>query len=82
MGKEWERKCEEDCARGPRGASIIWGLIVIFIGLWILFELGLKNIQGMPAWVTDFQFWWIFVLIGIAVIILGINTLIKRGQGR
>lgn len=81
--KEWEKKCEEDCSRGPTGASIIWALIIIFVGLWVLFELGLKNIQGVPDWLASFTFWWIFpVIIGIAVIILGISMLVRRGQRR
>ena len=42
--KEWENRCEEDCAGGKHGRPpIFWGIIVILFGLWILFEFVLKN---------------------------------------
>ena len=47
--KECENQCEEECHGGPRGGSIIWGVIIILIGLFVLVELGLKNIEGMPS---------------------------------
>ena len=79
FGKEAEDKCERECAGGPRRASVIWGLIVILIGLWIVFELGLKRISGLPTWLTDFQFWWIFpLLIGLVIIVVGIGMIAKR----
>jgi uncharacterized membrane protein YvbJ len=39
--KEWEDRCEEDCAGGKRGGPpVFWGIIVILVGLWILFVVG------------------------------------------
>lgn len=80
-GKEWEKRCEEDCARGPRGASVFWGVIITLIGLWILFEFGIKNISGLPQWVYHFEFWWVFALIiGLAVIIVGLRIIFKKAR--
>ncbi len=79
--KEWENKCEEDCSGKGRRSSIIWAIIIILIGLWIIFELGIKNISGLPDWLSGIQFWWIFpVIIGIVIIAVGLGMLLKRGQ--
>ena len=82
--KEWDKLCEEECAGGKHGAPIFWGIIVILIGLWIIFEFVLKNIpqQDLPTWllwIHDFEFFWIFaLLIAIAIIITGIRIITKR----
>lgn len=77
--KECERDCEDECHAGPRRGSIIWGVIIALIGLFIVIELGLKNVEGMPPWITDFQFWWVIpVLIGIAIIVAGIRMMLKK----
>ncbi len=77
--KECERDCEDECHAGPRGGSIIWGVIIALIGLFVIIEFGLKNVEGMPDWIVDFQFWWVIpVLIGIAIIIAGIRMMSKK----
>ena len=80
--KEWENRCEEECAGGKRGTPWFWGIIVILIGLWIIFEFVLKNIEGLPeslAWIKDFEFWWVFaLLIGAAIIISGIRIITRK----
>ncbi|MCJ2562517.1 MAG: zinc-ribbon domain-containing protein [Candidatus Thermoplasmatota archaeon] len=78
--KECERDCEDECHGGPpRGGSIIWGVIIALIGLFIVIELGLKNVEGMPDWIANFQLWWIIpVLIGIAIIVAGIRMMVKK----
>ena len=87
-GKEKEYKkgdpCEEECVVGKRSpfASIFWGAIVILIGIWILFEVVLKNTNiysQLPEWIQNFQFWWLIgLVIAIAVILTGIKILIKK----
>ena len=58
---------------------IIWGVIIALIGLYVVIEFGLKNVQGMPDWITNFQFWWIIpVIIGIAIIIAGIKMMSRK----
>ena len=80
---EWDKRCEEDCAGGHKGWSIFWGLVVILIGLWIIFEIVLKNLAediDSLAWVNtiSFPFWWIiFAIIGILIIITGIRIITK-----
>lgn len=72
--KEWE-----ECFGGPHYAPYIWGLILILIGIWILFEFVLSEIPGMPEWVYEFEIGWLFALIiGTAIIIAGIRSILKR----
>lgn len=84
---QWQPR-REDCDRGgepctgsKRGDAIFWGIIVILIGLWILFEFVLKNIEGMPQWIVDFEFWWLFgLVIGIAIIVAGLRLIMKGSR--
>jgi len=82
MEKECENRCDEDCAGGKRGPPVIWGIIVILFGLWILFEFVIKNTtlyETLPVWIQDFSFWWLIALvIAIAIILTGIRMLIKK----
>ncbi len=81
--KEWEDRCEEDCAGGKRGGPpIFWGIVVILIGLWILFEFVLKNIgalEGLPSWIQNFEFWWLIALvISVAIILSGFRIITRK----
>ena len=80
--KEWEKRCEEECAGGKHGTQIFWGIIVILIGLVIIFEVVLKNIPNLPSefsWIYNFEFWWIFaLLIAIAIIITGLRIMTRK----
>jgi len=72
-------KCEEECHGSEEESRRFWGVIVVLVGLWLIFEFGIKNIEGIPDAVKDFEFWWIFpVLIGLIIIISGIKILSKR----
>jgi len=81
---QWDKQCEEDCAGGSKGWGVFWGLVVILIGLWIIFELVLKNLaKDIPelSWINtiSFPFWWIiFAVIGILIIITGIRIITKN----
>lgn len=85
---EWRNKAEDECAktRGgecakTRGGRIFWGLVVTFIGVWLIFEFGIKNIEGLPQWVYDLTPWWIIpVIIGVVVIIAGIRLVSGKGR--
>ena len=76
--------CEEECVVGKSSpyTSIFWGVIVILVGLWILFELVLKNTNiyaQLPEWLQNFEFWWLIgLIIAIAVIMTGVRILIKK----
>jgi uncharacterized membrane protein YvbJ len=84
-GKEYERECQDsdrDCGGTSRSSRVFWAIIIILAGLWIIFEFGVRNIQGLPAWVYTFQFWWIIpVIIGIAIIIMAIRWATKKEPG-
>jgi len=75
--KEWEDRCEDECSGSKsKHGSLIWGLIVVCIGLWIVFELGFSNIDGVPDWLRDFDIWWIIpIIIGLFVISRGVKIL-------
>jgi hypothetical protein len=80
--KEWENRCDDTCSGRSRTGLILWGIIVILLGIWVFIEFGLKNIEGLPDWVYSMSWGWIFgVVIGIAILIGGI-TLIMRASKR
>lgn len=81
--RERDKECENECAGGKKNSSIFWAVIIILIGLWIVFEFGVKNIPDLPPSVRNFEFWWVIpVIIGIAVIVTGISMMSKRSQAK
>ncbi len=77
--KELDKERADECFGGPRYAPIVWGTILVLIGLAIIIEGVLKNINGLPAWVYQINVGWFFALaIGILLIILGIRKLARR----
>ena len=86
--KEWEDRCEQECAGGKGSGGglwrIFWGLVIVIFGLWIVFELVLKNLADEVtelAWVKDiaFPFWWVIgAVLGIIIIISGIRIIVKK----
>jgi uncharacterized membrane protein YhdT len=76
-----ENECDKECAGTPRSNRIFWGIMLLLVGLWLLFEFGLKNIQGLPGWVYTFEFWWIIpVALGIVIIIAAVRMLTKGSR--
>lgn len=77
--KEWEESCERECQGTGKGSAIFWGIIAILIGVVIIFELVLKNIEGMPDWIYTFEWWWLIALVvAIAIIAAGLRMIIRR----
>src|SRR4030042_5318142 len=77
VGVREQRKdqCDEECSGTSRKGSWFWAVVVILIGLWIVFEFGVKNIQGLPPEVATFRLWGLFpIIIGIVVIAAGGHT--------
>lgn len=78
--------CEEECVVGKHSpyTSIFWGVIVILVGLFILFEVVLKNTSiynQLPEWLQNFEFWWLIgLIIAIAIIMTGVRILVKRSD--
>lgn len=79
--KECDDRCEEECSGRSRVGILFWGTIIILIGLWFIFEFGVKKISGLPDWVYSFEWGWVFaVVIGIAILAAGINIIIKGSR--
>jgi uncharacterized membrane protein YvbJ len=82
---EWERRCEEECSGGRmgRGWSIFWALVIIVVGIWIIFELVLKELAKTNSsleWINSysFEFWWVILAIfALMLIITGLRIIIK-----
>ena len=85
--EEWDRRCEEDCAggaKGNRGWSIFWGLVIIIVGIWLIFEVVLKNlarsVEGLE-WVNtiNFEFWWVIIgIFALLIIITGLRMIARN----
>lgn len=76
---DWDDRCEEDCTGGSGRYAWIWGALIILFGIWIVVEFGVKNIEGLPRWVEDIEFWWVLpVLFGVLFILVGLDML-RRG---
>ena len=84
LKKEQDDKCEEDCAVGKQSpyAKFFWGALVILIGLAILFNDVIENTtlgDGLPAFIKNFDFWWIvLLLIAVAFIITGLRIATRK----
>jgi uncharacterized membrane protein YvbJ len=80
--KEWDRRCENECAGGGRGWAIFWGVIIILVGLLIIFEVIIKGLaKTTPAlsWVNSVEFGWFFAAaIAIFIIIFGLRIISKH----
>lgn len=75
--KEWEDKCERECESGTK-TPLFWGVIVILIGLFIVFEYALDRIPDMPGWLTDFPFCGVAALIvGLIIVAFGVKMITK-----
>lgn len=77
-------RCEEDCVCGKesKGAPVIWGVIVILIGIWFLFAIVIPNTplkDSLPPELVNFEwFWLIGVVIVIAIIATGIRMMTRK----
>jgi hypothetical protein len=79
--KDFDKECEEECEGTSRSNTWFWGLIIILIGAFILFEAGIKNIDGVPDAIKDLELWWIIpVLIGIMIISAGLRVLTRTNR--
>ena len=57
----------------------MWGIIVILIGLFIIFEFALERLPNVPKWVEDFPFCGIgLLIIGLIVIAIGVKAVTSR----
>lgn len=79
--KEWDKRCEEECPAGKgRGQALFWGIIIVLIGLVIIFEGVLKNLD-IPGfeWTKTVNFGLIFAaVIGIVIILWGLRLISRH----
>jgi len=77
--REWDKGCENECAGGPRGSSIFWGIFVVLIGLGVLiWALNESNID-VPQWVADLNIGFLVgVLVAAALIVTGITIIVRK----
>lgn len=74
-----ENQCEDECQGSSKENAIFWGIVVVLIGLYVVFEFGVKNIEGLPSWIYTFEFCWILpVLIGLVILAAGARMIIKK----
>ncbi|MDD1743395.1 MAG: zinc-ribbon domain-containing protein [Methanomassiliicoccales archaeon] len=79
--REWDNRCNEGCSGRGGPGRWFWGLILVLVGIWVILEIGIRSIPNLPAWFTDFQWTWIFgVVIGVAILVLGISVLVRAGK--
>jgi len=82
--KQKDDFCDEECAVGKqsKSAPIFWGVIVILIGIWFLFEVVIENTQlkdSLPPELLTFDWWWLIgIVIVIAIIATGIKIILRR----
>lgn len=85
LEKEWDKRCEEECtsSRHTHSWSLFWGVIIILIGLWIIWEFIIRQIpyENLPeslTWIPDFPFGLVFAaVIGIFIILFGLRLISK-----
>jgi hypothetical protein len=74
--KDFDKECEDECSKGGKQHTWFWGVVVVLIGIFIIFEAGIKNIEGLPDAVYDVQLWWVIpLLIGIMIISAGLRVI-------
>lgn len=77
--KDFEKECEEECSKGGGTNAWFWGLIIVLIGAFIIFEAGIKSLDGLPDWVYRIELWWLIpTLIGLMIIVAGLRVLSRR----
>ncbi len=77
--EQCENQCEDECQSNSKENAIFWGIVVVLIGLYVVFEFGVKRIDGLPSWVYNFEFCWILpIIIGLAILAAGVRMVIKK----
>lgn len=77
--KDWDKQCEQECAGGPRGSSIFWGIFVILIGFAILLWVLGESDVDLPKWLEDLNIGLLIgILIAAGLIVTGISIVFKK----
>jgi hypothetical protein len=79
--KDWDDDCERDCYGTQSGKSFFWGIIIVIVGAYIIFEFVIKEVADLPKWLSDFEFCWVvWVIVGIAIVAAGLRTISRSGR--
>jgi hypothetical protein len=74
-----DEECEKDCKGSDKEQAWFWGIIVVLVGAWVIWEFGLKNVVDVPEEIGDFEFCWlIWIIVGIAIIAAGFRMIMRR----
>ncbi len=74
--QDCDEDCDRECYGDRRGKSFFWGLIIILVGSWIIFNFVIKEVVDLPKWIEDMNFWWIFaIIVGAALIAAGLRSI-------
>ena len=69
--------CEGNNNRNPL-VPVFWGIVVILIGLWIVYQFVIPS-EYFPPWLQEFNICsLIFLIIAIAIILTGIRIMTKK----
>lgn len=81
MGREMghDKQCENECAGGPRGSSIFWGIFIVIIGFGVLvWALNESNVD-LPQWLKNADVGLLVgILIAAALIVTGLSVIFRR----
>jgi uncharacterized membrane protein YvbJ len=76
-----DEECERDCKGSDRESTAWWGIIVVIIGAWVIWEFALKHVIDEPKWFKDDAFCMaIWIMVGIAVLAAGMRMMMRRSQ--
>jgi hypothetical protein len=81
--KDWDDNCDRTCYGTPHGKSMFWGIIIVIVGMFIIWEFAVKNVVDLPGWLEDFEFCWVaWIIVGIAIVIAGIRAVTWSNRQR
>ena len=62
---------------------MFWGVIIILVGAFIIWEFAIKNVVDLPDWLKDFEFCWVaWVIVGIAIVVAGLRAVTWSSRRR
>jgi len=77
-----EDRCNEECSRG-RSGLLVWGIIVVIIGIGIIISAIANFWPGAPSWLTSFEWWWlILIIVGALILAAGVRMLTRAGKSQ
>ena len=80
--KDWDDDCDRECYGTRRGKSRLWGIIIIVVGIWIIFQFVIREVVDLPMMMDDFGLCWIIaIVVGLAIIAAGLRAVMGPRSG-